>query len=75
MVLGEGDNRRFSYSEPHAYLAKYGIPDERVKQQLFPPRELWTSENFEELVRQRSTLLANAMNDYVAKLGAGTLVL
>ena len=73
VVLGEGDNRRFSYSEPHAYLAKHSVPDERVKQQLFPSRDMWTSEKFEEFVKQRSTLLADAMNDYVKRAGRGNL--
>jgi hypothetical protein len=57
VVLGEGDNRRFSYNEPHKYLAKYRIPDERVHQQVFPARELWRPERFEAMVEERSKLL------------------
>jgi hypothetical protein len=75
VVLGEGDNRRFSYSEPHKYLAKYNVPDDRVYQQCFPEREMWTAERFEDFVRARSALLADAMNDYCDRLAAGRLSL
>ncbi len=68
VVLSEGDNRRFSYNEPHKYLAKYQIPDERVHQQLFPDRSLWTTEKFEQFVEERSKLLAQGMNDYIKSL-------
>jgi len=73
VVLGEGDNRRFSYSEPHVYLARYNVPDDRVREQLFPDRSLWCSDRFEELVQERSVLLADAMNDYIRRLGRGEL--
>jgi hypothetical protein len=72
-VLGEGDNRRFSYSEPHTYLARYKVPDERVRQQFFPDRSLWIPDQFEAFVEERSKLLASAMNDYVERLERGKL--
>jgi hypothetical protein len=73
VVLGEGDNRRFSYSEPHKYLEKHKVPDTRVHQQFFPPRDLWTADRFEDFVIARSTMLADAMNDYCNRLAAGQL--
>ncbi len=73
VVLGEGDNRRFSYSEPHTYLKKYGVPDARVQQQFFPDRAMWTPDRFEEFVQERSKLLAAAMNDYVTRMEQGKL--
>ena len=72
VVLGEGDNRRFSYSEPHQYLEKYSVPDGRVHQQFFPDRALWTTETFEKFVEARSAVLAEALNKYVAKLDGQT---
>jgi hypothetical protein len=74
VVLGEGDNRRFSYNEPHKYLEKYKIPDHRVHQQLFPNRELWTPSNYEKFIDERSQLLADAMNDYVRRLETGEVL-
>jgi hypothetical protein len=71
VVLGEGDNRRFSYQPPHKYLARHGIPDERAHQQVFPDRALWCPERFESFTEKRSQLLAAAMNDYVARLDSG----
>lgn len=72
VVLSEGDNRRFSYSEPHTYLAQYNVPDHRVLQQFFPSdRGVWTSARFEEFITLRSELLAEAMNNYVARLTVG----
>ena len=72
-VLGEGDNRRFSSWEPHNYLAKYKVPDDRVRQQLFPDRGLWGSGRFKEFIERRSALLADAMNDYIRRLERGEL--
>jgi hypothetical protein len=66
IVLGEDDNRRFSYSEPHKYRAKYRVPDDQVQQQLFPNR-------FEDFVEQRSVMLADARNSYARRLGRGDL--
>jgi hypothetical protein len=67
--LSEGDNRRFSYNEPHTYLAKYEVPDQRVLQQFVPTdRELWSSARFEEFVQKRCVLVADAMNAYVKRL-------
>lgn len=65
VVLGEGDNRRFSYSAPLTYLAKYAVPDARVHQQVFPDKSLWVADSFEEFLAQRSRLLADAMNQYI----------
>lgn len=73
VVLGEGDNRRFSYSEPHKYLAKYNVPDARVHQQFFPERELWTADRFEDFIIARSIMLADAMTDYCDRLATGHL--
>lgn len=73
VVLSEGDNRRFSYTEPHKYLTKYKVPDDRVHQQCFPNKELWTTEKFEQFIDQRCALLADAMNDYVRRLERGEL--
>jgi hypothetical protein len=66
-------NRRFSYSEPLKYLAKYKVPDDRVSQQPFPNRALWCSDRFEEFVKKRSDLLSDAMNDNIQRLDSGEL--
>ena len=53
VVLSGGDNRRFSYSEPHTYLAKYNVPHERVLQQFIPSdRELWASARVRDVCRR-----------------------
>ncbi len=73
VVLGEGDNRRFSYSEPNTYLSKYKIPDVRVQQQFFPDRALWCPDRFEQFVGERSKILADAMDDYAVRMEQGKL--
>lgn len=75
VALGESDNRKFSMKPPHTYLAKHKVPDERVHQQFFPDRALWTPDVFEKFVQARAEILATAMNAYAEHLlGATTPV-
>jgi hypothetical protein len=64
-VVSEVDNRSFSSSEPLTYLAKFNIPFERVHQQFFPDPSLWSSQKYEEFIKERSKLLAEGMNEFV----------
>jgi hypothetical protein len=64
-VIDPKTNIRFGAKEPTHYLEKYEIPDEYLEEQLVPTdRKLFTVERFDDFLKLRAKLLADAANDY-----------
>jgi len=59
VVLNEKANRSFSSKEPPQYLKEFEVKVERLKEQFVPTwSALWEVAKYEELLDERSKLLA-----------------
>jgi hypothetical protein len=69
VVLNEKANRSFSSKEPKQYLKDFDVKVERLKEQFVPTQPaLWEVANYEQLLNERSKLLAQAASDLLREL-------
>ncbi|TEU10205.1 MAG: DUF262 domain-containing protein [Anaerolineales bacterium] len=69
VVLNERANRAFRSKLPAEYLEKYGVPAQRLKEQLVPAdSKLWTLDEYQRFLDVRAKKLARAMNSFLDSL-------
>lgn len=70
-VIGSAINIRISAKDPMNYITKYKITDQKLAQQYVEPTSLSVSpDGYEEWLRRRAKLLANASNEFLAELAS-----
>jgi len=68
-VIGQEINIRISAKEPMSYIAKYKITDQKLRQQCVDPASLSISrDGYEEWIKRRAKVLADAGNAFLAEL-------
>lgn len=74
VVLNERANRAFRSKLPAEYLEKYGVPAQRLKEQLVPTdSKLWTLDEYERFLNVRAKKLARTMNSFLDDLERGII--
>jgi len=69
-VIGPTINIRISAQSPMTYFDKYSISDEKLEQQFIDPAvRSATREDYPKFADCRAALLADAANEYLARLG------
>lgn len=70
-VIGPNINIRISAQDPMKYLDKYGITDEKLRQQFIDqPRSDFTVNNYPRFLEHRAKRLAEEANKFLAELSA-----
>lgn len=68
-VIGQEINIRISAKEPMSYIAKYKITSQKLRQQCVDPASLSISrDGYEEWIKRRAKVLADAGNAFLAEL-------
>lgn len=70
-VIGPEINIRISAKDPMKYITKYKITDQKLAQQFVDPASLSVSpDGYEEWLKRRAKVLADAGNAFLAKLAS-----